>query len=210
MNERVVRMDVKITAYELAMWLKEEKSDGDYKIQSRAEMLFYICKNNYVKNVEPNVSAEDIKFANKWYPAISGCQDEDKPYQFCFKMLPTRWIISNIKWDCENYKSDDGKYLVSMPENSRVFCPSETNGFFKPEKYPEDEFYEASMEAEKYKRICKAVALAYKKYSKCNPDQIMEDMIKKAEKHYNALNESQDFWLKLYGYIDSTEKVDNR
>ena len=65
-------------------------------------------------------------------------------------------------------------------------------------------------EAEKYKTALKALVMAYSKYSKRNPEQIMHLMLKKAEENYNEVNQSYEFWVKLNNDIDSTEKVDIR
>ena len=74
----------------------------------------------------------------------------------------------------------------------------------------DEEVDETITEAEKYKTALKALVMAYSKYSKRNPEQIMHLMLKKAEENYNEVNQSYEFWVKLNNDIDGTEKVDIR
>lgn len=74
----------------------------------------------------------------------------------------------------------------------------------------DEEVDETITEAEKYKTALKALVMAYSKYSKRNPEQIMHLMLKKAGENYNEVNQSYEFWVKLNNDIDGTEKVDIR
>ena len=76
------------------------------------------------------------------------------------------------------------------------------------DKGKEGDKTETINELEKYKTACKALAMAYSKYSQRNADQIMRLILKKAEENYEEVNKSYEFWVKLNKDIKSIKKVD--
>ena len=259
-------MDVKMRSYEVAKWLKEERStDPDFH-GTREEMVkthscwsraaailvrlrcgkYNFMPDWFTADWKINVSKNDWRNADAFYGVIHYCVHSTKSGKTYFKMPATTELVEVIEKRLTRYKTDDGMFILPLDDESQLFCPPETNGYFNPDPYlqnhassdaptnltetvktmwniaknvvgtndEEDKSKEDEdqtiTEVEKYKTALKALVMAYSKYSKRNPEQIMHLMLKKAEENYNEVNQSYEFWVKLNNDIDGTEKVDIR
>lgn len=232
-------MGVKMTSYEIARWLKEEKCfDPSYKGTygdmiknnkscSRAELIYKIYYQKVPSNWDICITDRDRQLVMFWLVIVGYCVNRSKSGNLYFKMPATRELMEVIETRFNNkdekIKKDMGKYVLDFPSESQIFCPPERNGFFNPELYRDDTIAgnvketkeeveedkpETNTELEKYKTACKALVMAYSKYSKRNPEQLMRLILKKAEENYTEINSSYDFWIKINNDIDATEKVD--
>lgn len=158
MDVKQVKVVNAMSAYAVAKWLKEEKcvnpsfhgSRGDMiksrSSRSRAEIIFNLLrcgKYNFIPTWFSSewkivVSEEDWRKANVLYGVIHYCAHSTKSGKIYFKMPATAKLIEVIEERIKKYKTNDSMYVLPFDEKSHIFCPPETNGYFNPDLYYED------------------------------------------------------------------------
>lgn len=156
-------MDVKMSTYALARWLKEERCVNpsftgskldmisNHDSRSRAEIIFHLLrcgKYNFIPtwfrtDWKIDVSEEDWKNANEWHDVIYDCVRSTISGRTYFNIPATSNLIKIINSKFKKYRNDDdGTYSIPFDDESQIFCSPGTNGYFNPDMYLHPEINE--------------------------------------------------------------------
>lgn len=149
-------MDVKkMTTYELAKWLKEERCVNpsfhgskldminNHDSRSRAEIIFDLLRcgkykfipNYFSSEWKIKVTEKDWRNANEWHDVIYDCVRTTISGRTYFNIPATSNLIKVINSKFKKYRNDDGTYSIPFDEDSQIFCSPGTNGYFNPDLY---------------------------------------------------------------------------
>lgn len=149
-------MDVKkMTTYELAKWLKEERCVNpsfhgskldminNHDSRSRAEIIFDLLRcgkykfipNYFSSEWKIKVTEKDWRNANDWHDVIYDCVRTTISGRTYFNIPATSNLIKVINSKFKKYRNDDGTYSIPFDEDSQIFCSPGTNGYFNPDLY---------------------------------------------------------------------------